>query len=459
MRPKFEHDNSYACLLAEVLEDNREEKRPPSSKRGELASMKAAAAKQQPQSSIRHRKISAAAAAAAAAAASTTSTTSASPEPAPAPLPLPLLVERDDPTLTECLRFNRFVQTGYRRAPLSKKECLCSLSYAHNETFNVVSHLVPLVLVAVALATGALSATWPRSGGSVGDRERDLSLLLHLLPVLLCLSGSVCYHLFMADTGNYSKYLSIDVCGVLALTVDGTRAMASRPAGCFAAVGAQRFSPLALLREALVSPWAAGGSPSLSLPSLSSLVSSAALARDAALASYAALVAFAATKVLRGRTAAERGLPLLLLLLARFAVLAARAAEVKSLSFSFSAAAAAAAADSPSSSPSSSYSFPPGVASLRSSLRWYACAEAFSFAGGLVNVLRVPERWVRHLPPLATTTTATGGKTTTAPRFRLVDFAFNSHNLMHLFSLVALGCYHAAAAEDRRHWLEYGCGS
>jgi len=100
-------------------------------------------------------------------------------------------------------------------------------------------------------------------------------------------------------------------------------------------------------------------------------------------------------------------------------------------------------------------------------------------SGGLVNVLRVPERWVRPLPP-----PGRGGRGAEAarcaaaagdgrdpgesreenpgeegPRFRLVDFAFNSHNLMHLLSLVALGCYHAAAAEDRRHWLAHGCGT
>lgn len=263
----------------------------------------------------------------------------------------------------------------------------------------------------------------------------------------------------MADSRNYSRYLSVDVCGVLALTVDGTRAMASRPAGCVAAAasGNWLFSPLALLREALVAPWAAAaGSP----PSLSSLWSSSLLARDAALVSYAALVVLAATQALRGRTAAERGLPLLALLVARFAVLAARAAEVRSLVTSAAAAS------------SSSSSLPAGVASLRSALRWYAGAEAASFVGGLVNILRVPERWAKPLPPRTfpaptkTTTAATAEtETETAttklppPRFRLVDFALNSHSLMHVFSLVALGCYHAAAAEDRKHWLEHGCGT
>ena len=510
MRPKFQHENSYACLLAEVLEEEKaeEEKKSPASVRGELASIRAAAAKQSSvdfastsvrRSSRPRRQIGAA-----------TSTPTPTPTPTPTSPPLPLLVECDDPTLPECLKFNRFIQTGYRRAPLSRKECLCSLGYAHNETFNVLSHLVPLAAICVALATGALSATWPSStgvgngggngggGGGGGDRV-DRSLLLHALPVLLCHAGSVCYHLLMADSKIYAADLSVDVCGILALTVDGTRAMASRPAGCVAAAavggGSRWFSPLALLREALVSPWAAAGPPPPSPPppSLSAapplspssspwlfLVSSppaaAVLARDAALTSYAALVVFAATKALRGRTAAERGFPLLALLLARFAVLAARAAEVRSLTAAAAADALAAASPPSSSSSSSSSSLPPGVASLRSALRWYAGAEAASFVGGLVNVLRIPERWVKPLPPLPlpplTKTTTTTTKTTTAettetatmappppPRFRLVDFAFNSHNLMHVFSLVALGCYHAAAAEDRRHWLEHGCGT
>ena len=436
---KFQHENSYACLLAEVLEEEagEAEKSPQQPKRaGEPARQSivelASASVRRP------RKIGAAAAAASAAAASTST-------PSPAPALPPLLVERDDASLPDVLRFNRFIQTGYRRAPLSKRQCLCSLGYCHNETFNVLSHLVPLALLLLSLATGTLSATWPRNGGTI----EDWSLVLHALPVVLCLSGSVAYHLMMADFSNYSKYLSVDVCGILLMVVDGTRAMASRPAGCVAVSGSgAQFSPLALLREALVSLSAARpppSLPSLSRSSVSSALSSAALARDAALASYAALVVLAASKALRGRTAAERGVPLLALLVARFAVLAARFTEVKNM---------------PVSSASSS-------SSLRAALGWYACAEAASFVGGLFNVLRVPERWVKPLPPPkraeADGDGNSGGsekpETHEVPRFRLVDFAFNSHNLMHLFSLVALGCYHAAAAEDRKHWLEHGCGT
>jgi len=462
MRPTFHHENSYACLLAEVLEEEQEKSSSSSSSGSGSDYTNRRGIKKKRRAS----RIS-----------STFSSSSVPSVPSSAPTPpsssssSSRLVELDDPSLPEVLKFNRFVQTGYRRAPLTKTQCLCSLRYAHNETFNVLSHLIPLVAIAVALATGTLSsvASWPASRGGGGGEGKDLSLPLHALPVVLCLAGSVAYHLLMADSPHYASYLRVDVCGILLLTVDGTRAMASRPSGCVA-VGNDGggegvfFSLLALLREVLVSPWASSSSPSSlslssSLSSLSSL-SSAALARDAALASYAALVVLAATKVLKGRTAAERGFPLLALLLARFAVLAARAAEVKSLTFA-------------SSSSSLSLSSPlfSSVCSLRASLRWYACAEAASFVGGLVNVLRVPERWVRPLPALRRMKEGDGdggdGKEEKdekektepePPRFRLVDFALNSHNLMHLFSLVALACYHAAAAEDRRHWLEHGCG-
>ena len=364
MRPKFQHENSYACLLAEVLEEGEE--KTPAAIKTELASIKAA--KQSvvdiASSSVerrRRRRLGAAAAAAAttpstiSTSTSAASSSSAAPAPAaaaaapapPPPPPPPLLVEVDDASLPEVLKFNRFIQTGYRRAPLSGRECWCSVAYAHNESFNVLSHLVPLVLVAVSLATGAPSSSWP-SGGSSGSSSSSsggetgaegLSLLLHALPVLLCLAGSVCYHLFMADSKNYSRYLSVDVCGILMLTVAGTRAMASRPARCAVRpegsppAPAPLLSLLLLLRRALVSPWA--GPPSSPPPPWSS-ISRAAVARDGALASYAALVVFAANRALRGRSAAERGLPLLALLLARAAALAARAAEFGSLSSPFS---------------------------------------------------------------------------------------------------------------------------
>ena len=37
------------------------------------------------------------------------------------------------------LRFNRFVHSGYR-VDLSTSECLKSLFYLHNESFNIYSH-------------------------------------------------------------------------------------------------------------------------------------------------------------------------------------------------------------------------------------------------------------------------------------------------------------------------------
>lgn len=66
---------------------------------------------------------------------------------------------------------------------------------------NIWAHLLPLLVGIVAVAAGTASA-WPFEG----------YLLLSLfLPVLLCLTGSVIYHTFMANHWNYKAYITLDV--------------------------------------------------------------------------------------------------------------------------------------------------------------------------------------------------------------------------------------------------------
>lgn len=66
---------------------------------------------------------------------------------------------------------------------------------------NIHAHLMPAVLLTCLLFSGALHP-WPGA---------QLAFLDTVIPCLLCLLGSVCYHTMMANHWNYHRYLLIDV--------------------------------------------------------------------------------------------------------------------------------------------------------------------------------------------------------------------------------------------------------
>ena len=82
------------------------------------------------------------------------------------------------------LAFNKFVQSGYRPFPLSMVGCLRSLLQLHNETVNIYSHLVPLVVVALVACHHPWSA-------ELGVYYTQVCLICG---VFFC---SVLYHTFM----------------------------------------------------------------------------------------------------------------------------------------------------------------------------------------------------------------------------------------------------------------------
>jgi len=260
----------------------------------------------------------------------------------------PPLLWRDQ--VPPVLAFNPYVASGYR-AGLSRGQCLASVcGYLHNETANIWSHLVPLLALAVYVGPAGGWRAWP--GGARGA-------LWHYGPPALCMAGSVLYHTLAADHPRYARYLAVDVCGVFGLATAGAVAVALGGVPC--AGGAAR----------------------------------SALASACTLAALAALVAAA-----RASTPAGRGAPLLALLAARGAALAARAFA---------------------------------GAGPRAALFHYCAAEALSATGAVLNVMRLPEKlW----PP--------AGRRVRG-RF---DFCGNSHNLMHAFALAALAHYHVAARGD-----------
>lgn len=59
-----------------------------------------------------------------------------------------------------------------------------------------------LLLTLSAIVMVGMVAPWPLAGSA---------LLSLLLPVMLCLAGSVTYHTLMANHWNYNVYITIDV--------------------------------------------------------------------------------------------------------------------------------------------------------------------------------------------------------------------------------------------------------
>lgn len=66
---------------------------------------------------------------------------------------------------------------------------------------NIWVHLALLLACMSTVAIGSV-APWPLAG---------TALFSLLLPVMLCLAGSVTYHTLMANHWNYKTYITIDV--------------------------------------------------------------------------------------------------------------------------------------------------------------------------------------------------------------------------------------------------------
>ncbi|KAF2184798.1 HlyIII-domain-containing protein [Zopfia rhizophila CBS 207.26] len=110
---------------------------------------------------------------------------------------------------------NPHIRTGYRPVSNSYHSCIHSLTYLHNETMNVYTHLIPAITLAFALPTLQIkiSSTYPDAPWT--DR---FILTLTPLTALLTLSLSTTYHTLM----NHSAFISescllLDYVGILSL--------------------------------------------------------------------------------------------------------------------------------------------------------------------------------------------------------------------------------------------------
>mmetsp|Transcript_18221 Transcript_18221/g.54829 ORF Transcript_18221/g.54829 Transcript_18221/m.54829 type:complete len:345 (-) Transcript_18221:1785-2819(-) len=248
------------------------------------------------------------------------------------------------------LQFNKFVHSGYR-AGMTHCQCLYSILQYHNETGNILSHLLPALLLAGALLTGMLPS-WP---------GYPAAFFANTLPILLCLSGSVVYHTFMADHHNYRAWITLDVCGIFVLFLGGVHVVLWWGMRCW--------------------------------PTTRALYTGL----------YYAVAAGAVVAATQARSVVWRALPMLVLFLVRVGVTVMRAVL---------------GAGSPLAT------------------KYYAAMEVLSFVGAVVNVARVPERWFQPAP----------GK----PGF--FDVWFNSHMVMHVVVVVAMGLLHRGCTLD---YLEF----
>ncbi|CAH1971764.1 unnamed protein product [Acanthoscelides obtectus] len=104
------------------------------------------------------------------------------------------------------LQFNPYILTGYR--PLSDAwGCVNSITYMHNETFNIVSHAIPILYI---LLTVPQILPW---------EQTELSFLAwcHIAGILCPWVGSFLYHLFMnlrRGPRTYYFLLQVDMVGI-----------------------------------------------------------------------------------------------------------------------------------------------------------------------------------------------------------------------------------------------------
>lgn len=71
----------------------------------------------------------------------------------------------------------------------------------HSPAGNIWAHLLPILAILLALYFNVLRM-WPKA---------PVAFLENLVPILLCLSGSVMYHSMMAHHWHYKKFLACDV--------------------------------------------------------------------------------------------------------------------------------------------------------------------------------------------------------------------------------------------------------
>jgi len=123
------------------------------------------------------------------------------------------------------LRFNQYVLGSYR-PPMDVHGCLASLTYFHNETINILTHAVPVLLIAAAvpwmLPWDEISVPWLPS--------------IHVVACMAPWVGSTFYHLFMCHSLGkiaYVALLKLDLLGIWFTQTFGALVTISAATHCF----------------------------------------------------------------------------------------------------------------------------------------------------------------------------------------------------------------------------------
>jgi adiponectin receptor len=110
---------------------------------------------------------------------------------------------------------NPYIRTAYRPVSNSSQACIYSLTYLHNETLNIYTHLVPAVVLALVLPTLQINISQLYVAAPWIDR---FMLTLTPMAALGTLSLSSTYHTLMNHSALVSSScLLLDYAGILGL--------------------------------------------------------------------------------------------------------------------------------------------------------------------------------------------------------------------------------------------------
>ncbi|KAK5661818.1 hypothetical protein OQA88_9920 [Cercophora sp. LCS_1] len=111
---------------------------------------------------------------------------------------------------------NHYIETGYRPVNVPIKDCLHSMTYLHNETINIFSHLIGALLF-FALPVYVFSTEIPPRYAVATTTDKVVSCA-YFLGVAFCFVFSTIFHMFLNHSAEiFSLGLKLDFQGVILL--------------------------------------------------------------------------------------------------------------------------------------------------------------------------------------------------------------------------------------------------